>query len=301
MGGVSSERDISLKSGSAVLDALKSAGLDAVGLDVLKETDEEIRRLIGLYSVDVVFVAMHGGFGEDGRLQRILEKARVPYTGPKEESSRIAMDKIASRVIFQKAGLNVPRYLCVKKCEAGSLAQLYLTGLKYPYVVKPCAEGSSIGISFVDSQKDLEGALDCAFKYGEYAVVEEFISGREITVSVFDGRPLPVVEIIPKKKFFDFQAKYIKGLTDYIVPALLDEAVALRAQSDAVVAYNALGCRHLSRVDIIIDDKNTPVILEVNTIPGMTQTSLLPKAAAAAGITFSNLCVRLLELAYDAP
>jgi len=301
MGGVSSERDISLKSGIAVLDALKGAGLNAFALDVLNETADEVCRLIASYAVDVVFVAMHGGFGEDGRLQHILENAGVPYTGPKEMPSRIAMDKIASRVLFKKAGLNVPRYLCTKKGEAGFLPKLSSSGFEYPLVVKPSAEGSSIGISFVDSPAGLDDALSYAFKYGEDVVVEEFIAGREITVSVFDGEPLPIVEIVPKKKFFDFQAKYVKGMTDYIVPAVLNEKTALRAQADAVVAYNALGCRHLSRVDIIVDGRDTPVILEVNTIPGMTQTSLLPKAAAAAGITFTQLCVRLLELAYDAP
>ncbi|MBI5873521.1 MAG: D-alanine--D-alanine ligase [Candidatus Omnitrophica bacterium] len=301
MGGRSAEREISLKSGSAVLDALKNTGFNAIPLEILDETEVEIRRLISSSGVQVVFIAMHGGFGEDGRLQHILEKARLPYTGPQERASRLAMDKIVSRRLFEKAGLSVPRYRCIKKGLPRFFSKLSLAGFKYPYVIKPSAQGSSIGISFIDLPSRLDVALDAAFGFGDEVVVEEFISGREITVSVFDGRALPIVEIIPKKKFFDFQAKYEKGLTEYVVPATLDEKVARRAQEDATIAYHTLGCRHLSRVDMIIDKKGAPVILEVNTIPGMTATSLFPKAAAAAGIGFSDVCTRLLELACEAP
>lgn len=299
MGGLSSEREVSLKSGSAVLEALKNSGFDAVPLEVKEETEGEIRSLLASQAVDVVFVAMHGGFGEDGRLQRILESVPVPYTGPKEFSSRLAMDKLVSRSLFRKAGLSVPKGRRFARSTPLFLASFFARGLKYPLVVKPSAQGSSIGISFIVRASQLPQALSAAFKYGQEAMVEEFIHGREITVSVLNGSALPVVEIIPKNKFFDYQAKYEKGLTEYVVPAVLDEGVAHRAQRDAVAAYQALGCRHLSRVDMIIDGSGTAYVLEVNTIPGMTSTSLFPKAAAAAGISFAQLCIRLLELASD--
>lgn len=292
MGGSSSEREISMKSGAAVFSALKNAGFDVLVLEVVEETREGIRRLIDEFRVDVVFVAMHGHFGEDGQLQAILEKLKIPYTGPKARASRLAMDKLASRRLFEKAKLSVPKYQYVSHIAR----RPSLKGLRYPFVVKPSAQGSSIGISFVAAPEALEGALAEALKFGAEALVEEFIEGREITVSVLDGRALPVVEIIPKNKFFDYQAKYSKGLTEYVVPASLEPALASRAQEEAVRAYQALGCRHLSRVDMLIGEDGSPRILEINTIPGMTETSLFPKAAHAAGIGFTELCVRLLQL-----
>ncbi|MDD5019370.1 MAG: D-alanine--D-alanine ligase [Candidatus Omnitrophica bacterium] len=295
MGGCSSERDISLKSGRAVVKALQEGRLDAVALDVLQETEEEIRRLVRENPVDVVFVAMHGGFGEDGRLQEILEKLSVRYTGPGTQASRVAMDKIASRRLFMRAGLRVPRHVVVRgKFQKVPFA---LRWFRAPFVVKPSAQGSSIGISFVSDRKDLSSAVAEAQKYGGRVVIEEFIRGREVTVSVLDGRPLPVVEIRPKKGFFDYEAKYQKGLTEYIVPALLEESVARRVQAAALKAYQVLGCRHLSRVDVILRGDKDPYILEVNTIPGMTETSLFPKAAAAAGMNFVQLCRSLVEMA----
>jgi D-alanine-D-alanine ligase len=295
MGGLSSEREISLKSGRAVFDALKSSGWNVSSLEVKQETEEEVCRLIKEGGVDLVFIAMHGGFGEDGRLQHILGKIRVPYTGPGETASRLAMDKVSSYKIFVKAGLHLPAR------RVFSRRARYFCGfhfLSYPVVVKPAAQGSSIGVSFVSRPEQLGSAVVEAFRYDDTILIEEFIKGPEITVSVLNGSALPIVAVIPKKKFFDFQAKYEKGMTEYIVPAPLDPEVARKAQWDAVVAYHALGCRHLARVDMIIRSDGTPVILEVNTIPGMTQTSLFPKAAAAAGVAFDQLCSRLVELAF---
>ncbi len=300
MGGLSSERDVSLKSGSAVLEALKFAGLRAISLEVVDETYEGIKSLVESNGVNVVFVAMHGGFGEDGRLQGILERLGIAFTGPAERASSLAMDKIISRKLFQKAGLNIPKYRHFQKGSDSSLFPFIVKDLSYPLVVKPSDQGSSIGISFIDSDLLLNPALSEAFKYSNVAIAEEFILGREITVSVFDKKALPIVEIIPKKRFFDFQAKYEKGLTDYIVPAELDERVVHQAQSDAITAYETLGCRHLSRVDMIVDRSGRVYCLEVNTVPGMTTTSLFPKAAAAAGMDFPGLCTRLLELACEA-
>ncbi len=296
MGGLSSERDISLKSGRAVLNALKDAGWQALALEVLQETQEEIQRLVREAAVDVVFVAMHGGFGEDGRLQKILEDMRVPYTGPAREASRLAMDKVASRRLFERAGLRVPRTRIIRR---GKRMMTLLHELRYPVVIKPAAQGSSIGVSFVSHGKELSAAVLKAFRYDDTILVEEFIEGREITVSVLDGTALPIVAIIPKKSFFDFQAKYEKGMTEYVVPAPLDAAVAERARQDAVTAYHALGCRHLARADMILDEEGRAVILEINTVPGLTETSLLPKAARAAGLEFTSLCTKIVELALN--
>ena len=295
MGGLSAEREISLKSGSAVFHALKTLGLDVVPLEVMRETEEEIHSLIASHAVDIVFIAMHGGFGEGGALQYILEKINMPYTGSREKASRLAMDKIASRQLFEKAELHVPKYQKVHRKSD----RLTLNSLRYPLVVKPSAQGSSIGISFIDTQAHPTEALAEAFKFGDDVLIEEFIRGREVTVSVLDGQALPIVEIIPKKKFFDFQAKYEKGLTDYVVPAPLSPEEARHVQRDAVIAYHALGCRHFSRVDMILADGGTPYVLEVNTIPGMTEMSLFPKAAKAAGMSFDQVCTKLLELALE--
>jgi D-alanine-D-alanine ligase len=295
MGGLSAERDISYKSGHAVFSALKRSGLDVVALDITRETEEGIISVVVHSAIDVVFIAMHGGFGEDGRLQHILEKMNVSYTGSQSRCSRMAMDKTISCRLFQKAGLRVPKHRQWKRGASRFFADLFL---RYPLVVKPSAQGSSIGISFVDSSSSLSEALSMALKFGDEVLIEEFIKGREITVSVLDGNALPIVEIIPKKQFFDFEAKYQKGMTDYVVPAALDEATAQKAKADAVTAYRVLGCRHLSRVDMIISEDGRVYVLEVNTIPGMTETSLLPKAAKAAGIGFDQLCLKIVEMAH---
>ncbi len=296
MGGLSSEREISLKSGRAVLKALQDAGWQALALEVLQETQEEVQRLVREACVDVVFVAMHGGFGEDGRLQLILEEMGVAFTGPATQASRLAMDKVVSRRVFERAGLCVPRTRVIRR---GEQMMSLLHGLTYPVVIKPAAQGSSIGVACVTHWKELSAALLAALRYDDTVLVEEFIKGQEITVSVLNGTALPVVAITPKKIFFDFQAKYEKGMTEYVVPAPLDAAVTGRAQQDAVTAYEALGCRHLARVDMILDQEGRPVILEVNTVPGLTETSLLPKAALAAGLEFTSLCTRIVEMALN--
>lgn len=295
MGGCSSERQISLKSGAAVLKALKDRGLQAFALDVTSQTEDEVRKLVSGNSIDVVFVVMHGGFGEDGRLQEILEKIPVAYTGPGPKASNLAMDKCLSRSLFVRSGLRVPSNIVLTKGK-GIPFRCRFMGL--PLVVKPSAQGSSIGITFVKKREQLKDAVAGAFDYGETVLIEEFINGREVTVSVLDGKALPVVEIRPKKGFFDYEAKYQKGFTEYIVPASLDSGLALKIQEAAVKAYQALGCRHLSRIDMIVRG-HTPYVLEVNTIPGMTETSLFPKAAAAAGMDFGELCERLVGMALD--
>ncbi len=312
MGGPSSEREISLKSGKAVLLALAESGLDAVGIDITTDNAQENTRLLKNYSLDCVFIALHGRFGEDGAVQEILEKLNLPFTGSGVEASCLAMDKIGSLDIFRKQGLCVPKsqFLEIsaygfgyRKPNHGSPTYRgkwhFKNGLGFPLVVKPANHGSSIGLSIVENDAGIIPAIDLAFQFDGRIVIEEYIKGRELTVGILDELPLPVIEIIPKHKFFDFAAKYQAGLTEYIVPAALEKCISGIVQDAALSAHKALGCFGCSRVDIILGQDNLPYLLEVNTIPGMTATSLLPKAAKAIGIGFNQLCLKLLELAYE--
>lgn len=286
-GGPSSERSISLKSGEAVHDALRKGGLHSVLIDF---HGGNIENLLKAQSIDVAFVALHGGFGEDGTLQKILEDMRIPYTGSGPEASRLALDKLASRTIFQNMDLNVPKFKVIKKgshCSADDM--------KMPLVVKPRREGSSVGLSVVFDLKDLDKALEKAFSYGDYILVEEFIKGRELTVGILDDRPLPVVEIIPDKGCYDYHAKYESHKTEYLVPAPIKRAYIKGAKEAGYKAHKALGCRSFSRVDMILGQDGKIYVLEINTIPGFTSRSLLPKAALAIGIDFCNLCKKIVE------
>ncbi len=296
LGGPSSEREVSLKTGRAVASALRRQGLDVVEIDV----GEDLSRLVDqLKEVrpHVVFIALHGTFGEDGVIQGVLEYLGLPYTGSGVLASALAMDKVASKRLFSYHGIPVPRYTIFRK-EGWTLpGETPLEELSYPLVVKPAAEGSTIGVSIVKEEEDLEGALKEAYKYGDTVLVEEFVEGREITVGILGEEPLPVIEIIPETGFYDYRAKYTPGLTRYEVPAKLPRETAIMVQDMALLAHRALGCRDVSRVDFRLAEDGTPYILEVNAIPGMTETSLLPKAAAAAGISFEELVLRILESA----
>ncbi|MBU1125018.1 MAG: D-alanine--D-alanine ligase, partial [Candidatus Omnitrophica bacterium] len=228
----------------------------------------------------------------------ILEQMDIPYTGSEVLASRLAMDKIASRQIFESAGLLVPRYRVINKSSYRN-GWMDRFDFDFPLVVKPAAHGSSIGLSLPAGRSALQGSLKNAFCFDERVLVEEYVKGREMTVGILAHNALPVIEIIPKKIFFDYQAKYQPGFTEYIVPARIPSRIAHALQQAAFHAHTLLGCQGCSRVDMILDQDNRPVILEVNTIPGMTSTSLLPKAARAQGVDFPSLCVRLLELAYE--
>jgi D-alanine-D-alanine ligase len=297
MGGPSSEREISLKSGKAVYEALKAAGVDAVSIDITTDNIEENIRLIESLGINCAFLALHGRFGEDGQAQNILETLKMPYTGSGVLASRLAMDKVSSRQIFESHDLTVPRYQVMYKDsyrpERGALAEI-----GFPLVVKPAAHGSSIGLSIIHEPAGLTKALESAFEFDEKIVIEEYIKGREMTVGILEEEALPVIEIIPSKGFFDYEAKYQSGLTEYVVPALLGEALAKNIQSSALSAHRLLGCFGCSRVDLILSEEDIPFILEVNTIPGFTSTSLLPKAAKRRGIDFTQLCLKLIRLAY---
>jgi len=293
-GGLSSEREISLKSGKAVLAALSEAKLNVQAIDLDTEEPQEVAGIIKDSGIDVAFIAMHGRFGEDGKLQAILEKLKIPFIGSDSLSSALAIDKIASMRVFKENNIPVPRYEILNIHKKDSLEK---DKLSFPLVIKPQSQGSSIGISFVKDARGLDKALDLAFQYDKNVILQEYIDGKELTVGILDNCALEPIEISPKNKFFDFQAKYSKGMTEYILPASVDGNSRDQAQSLALKSHQVLGCRHFSRVDLMLDKKGNPFILEINTIPGFTSTSLLPKAALHQGITFVDLCLKLLTLA----
>ncbi len=298
LGGPSSEREISLKSGRAVFNALSEAGFDVVAINITTDDSEANKELISLAQIDCAFVALHGYFGEDGGIQGVLDDLKIPYTGSGRTASRLAMDKIVSHLLFDTNGLFVPAYRFVDK-DTFSKGWKMDDDLSFPLVVKPAGNGSSIGLSIVDTREELGLAMDFAFSYDNNIIIEEHISGREMTVGILGDSALPVIEIAPKKRFFDYEAKYQKGLTDYILPAILDKKIAKKVQDTALSAHKLLGCYGYSRVDIILDTDFTPFILEVNSIPGFTETSLLPKAAKLTGLSFTQLCIKLIESAYE--
>lgn len=296
MAGPSTEKKISLKSGYAVYCALQNSGFDVVPVIIKTDKTKDNLRLLKLKKIDCAFIALHGRFGEDGGIQMILEELGIPYTGSGVKASSLAMDKIASRKIFQEFGLKVPRSKVLKK---GAYEAIKLGDFGLPLVVKPATHGSSIGLSIINKEKDIPLAVNKAFKFDERIIVEEYIKGRELTVGILEETVLPVIEIIPKHAFFDYQAKYKKGLTDYIIPAKLHPEIAKRVKQAAQDAHRLLSCFGCSRVDIILNERQEAFVLEVNTIPGFTETSLLPKAAKKIGIDFSSLCLKLIRLAYE--
>ncbi|MFH1245627.1 MAG: D-alanine--D-alanine ligase [Candidatus Omnitrophota bacterium] len=291
MGGPSSEREISLKSGRAVYQALKEQGLDVVPLEIYTDAEEKIKEA----DIAAAFIALHGKFGEDGRVQKILQDLDIPYTGSGVIASFLCFDKVASRRVLKHCNITVPKYEVLQ--QASWKKRIEEISLNFPVVVKPSNQGSSVGITFVNESSALPAAVEYAFNYDDTALIDEYINGREITVGILDDAPLPVVEIVPKNKFFDFQAKYEKGKTEYIVPARLSARTAQRAQNIGLLAHRGLGCHSFSRVDMILADEH-PVVLEVNSIPGLTATSLLPMAAQAEGIDFGRLCGRILQSAF---
>lgn len=290
MGGPGSERQVSLASGNAVLKALRDAGLDATGVDV---TTTEIHLPEG---TDLAVNVIHGTFGEDGGLQEQLEKLGVPYTGAGAASSRLAFDKNLAKAAFIAAGVPTPKAEILDFSNGP-----VLPSFSAPFVVKPPREGSSVGVHIVRDQKNAEAALADASKYGNDILVEEFVAGRELTVGILDDTPLPVIHIIPPEGVYDMATKYpwLSGKatgSQYICPADLDEETTRAVQAAALAAHRALGVEIYSRVDVLLDGENRPFVLEANTIPGMTETSLLPKAAAAAGISFPDLCKTIAAL-----
>lgn len=295
MGGPGSEREVSLASGKAVLNALLSIGLDAVPVDITG-TEIDLPEGTGL-----CFNLIHGTFGEDGQLQEILDAKGIPYTGARAKSSRIAFDKNLAKQAFLAAGVPTPKSEIID-CTNGPA----LPSFPAPFVVKPPREGSSVGIEIVKTQQEAEAAIAKASTHSKDLLIEEFISGAELTVPVINGIAYPVIHIIPPEGVYDMATKYpwLSGKTtgsQYICPADLDLETTMAVQAAAVAAHKSLGLEVYSRVDVMLDAENRPYVLEANTIPGMTETSLLPKSAAAAGLPFPELCKRIAELSLAIP
>jgi len=290
MGGMSAEREISLNTGSSILDALIKNGYNAVAIDV----DMNIAETLKQSGIETAFIALHGLLGEDGAIQGLLEIAKIPYTGSGILSSAVSMNKEVSKKIFNYHGLPTPPFQAFTLQKEDIDAIREKIHIPLPFVIKPSEEGSTIGISIVKEEKKIKSALSAALECSSEIIVEEFIQGRELTAAVINGKALPLIEIIPKSGFYDYQSKYTNGATKYIVSPEMDKNMELTIQNLAVNAYKALYCCGAARVDFILSEQNEPCILEINTIPGMTETSLLPKAAKKAGISFENLVEKIL-------
>ena len=293
-GGPSREREISIRSGEAVHQGLLSLGLPSVLL-VLSSAAHSIPDQIRSAGIHCAFIALHGSFGEDGTLQAILEEIGIPYTGSSPEACRYGMDKVASRRRWLAAGLAVPKWRPAGPEDVPARA----AELKFPLILKPVSEGSSLGTTIADGPEELPQAVEAALAFGTKWILEEYLPGPELTVGILQDKPLPVIQIVPKRRFYDYTAKYTPGMTEYLVPAPIDAVMARKVQEIALRAHETLGCRCFSRADLILADGIGPVLLELNPIPGLTPLSLLPKAAAAAGISFPELCRQMLASALD--
>jgi D-alanine-D-alanine ligase len=288
-GGPSSEREVSLRSGSGVANSLRLLGVDAFEIDV---RDDQFHLPAG---TELAFIALHGTFGEDGAIQAILEEKGIPYTGESEVGSRLAFDKIASKRRFIECGVPTAPYITVQKGE--------IPDLPLPYVVKVPCQGSSVGVYLVKEKSERDAALEKAFTLADTILVEAFVSGRELTVGVLGENVLPIIEIRPRGGFYSYENKYTwtnrGGAAEHECPARLSRREKSLVESAALAAHRALELEIYSRVDVILDGNRGPQVLEVNTIPGMTETSLLPEAAAAAGISMAQLCEFIVQLSLE--
>jgi len=298
MGGVSSEREISLKSGKAIVNALQAEGCEVVGLDLTDSDSPALVKRIQSENIDIVFIALHGSFGEDGSLQSLLESHDILFTGSSVLASRQAFDKSITQKLFKNNGIVVPAYVTLIRDQLFNINEMILKLDAFPIVVKPACEGSSFGITIVKKIDELKPAIDTAFEFGPTVLCERCISGREMTVGVLGNTALPVVEIFHNYEYFDFKAKYDPGASEYKVPAGIPDEITNEIQNIALKAHQILNCEDFSRTDFILKNNDCPYVLELNTIPGFTETSLLPKAAKEIGIDFNNLILNILEIAY---
>jgi len=298
-GGESAEREVSLRSGRAIFNALKAAGYNAVSIDAGPDLYDALRR----ERVEIAFLALHGGHGENGTVQGMLELLGIPYTGSGVLASALAMDKEASKKMFLYHRIPVPPFVVLQRSAlSGQRSEneiKFLINFDLPWVVKPATEGSSVGVSIVRDRAQFKPALEKAFSLSERAIVEKYIKGKEIHIGILNGRVLGGVEVRPSLEFYSYEAKYTAGLTEYILPPEIDSEAYERAKQAALAANNALGCRGAPRIDLRVDEGGNPYVLEVNTIPGMTETSLLPKIAAEAGLDFTALIEEILRDAIE--
>ena len=297
-GGTSMEREVSLRSGRRVADALGDRGYRVSNLDV----DARLVRTLDEGGFDLAFLALHGSAGEDGTIQSLLELLELPYTGPDVLASSLAWNKPIAQGLYRRAGIAVPDHVVLtqqafREMGAAAAVDRVAAELGSPLVVKPATGGSSLGLSVVEEPERLGQAILGAFSYAEAVLVERFVSGTEVAVTLLDGEPLPAVEIRPKEGAYDFAARYTAGATEFHAPARITDEVAAACAQAATTAYAAVGARHVSRADLIIDADGVPWLLELDTCPGLTETSLVPMAAQAAGLAFEDLCERLVRLA----
>ncbi len=330
-GGISPERNVSISSAKSVIPALMELGYNvkpidpAYGSNGLRTIDElngidefptieeleklNPKRILECFNselfddVDVAFIVMHGKYGEDGIVQALLELRGIPYIGSNVKASSLAMDKASSKMLFGAAGLPTPHWTVMSHKDFGNYEMIeeIRHELGEELVIKPNDQGSTIGITIVNNGNldDIHQGVIEAGKYSDHIIIEKYIEGRELTVGILDGEPLPVIEIVPESGFYDYKHKYTKGHTEYICPAELTEDITHFTQGLAQTAYLALGCSGFGRVDFRLNEDGQPFILEVNTIPGFTSTSLVPKAAKELGIEFPELCRKLIEIAVN--
>jgi D-alanine-D-alanine ligase len=289
-GGQSSEREVSLKTGQAIAKALQERGHDAVLIDV----DPDVPQRLRSERIAVAFNALHGRWGEDGCVQGLLEAMRIPYTGSGVTASAIGMDKVLSKLLFRSAGLTVCDYRVFPAADAH---RIHAGDLPFglPCIIKPANEGSSVGVSLVKEEAELTAACREAARWKGDVIAERYVKGKECQVAVLDGKALGVIEVVPANAFYDYAAKYTAGTTQYHYPARISDAATRLLLESGERAHRALGCTGVTRTDFILVDDATAFILEVNTLPGMTATSLVPKIAAGNGIPFPDLCERLLD------
>jgi len=288
LGGNSGEREVSLKSGAAVYDALIAQGIDAVKVD----SKEGLVAQLEAQPFDRVFIVLHGVGGEDGTVQGLLEFMGLPYTGSGVKASAICMDKWRTKLIWAGLNLATPKFT-----QAQDLTELqaFAQQVGYPLMVKPALEGSSIGISKVKGEQELAAAFTAAAQTGSPVLAEQFVSGKEFTVAILDGKPLPVIQLKPAKDFYDYEAKYLRNDTQYLLPCGLSPEKEQEVQALALAAYEAVGCEGWGLVDVMQDENEAFWLIEVNTVPGMTDHSLVPMAAKAAGFTFEQLVSQILS------
>lgn len=327
-GGISPERDISLASGKNVASALRSKGYEVTIVDPAygsKQPDEEEilsfsikteapttnnrertsqRNYIEAVTngipddAGLAFVVLHGTWGEDGKIQALLEFKGIPYTGSGVLASALAMDKLVSKQIFSECDIPTPPWITVRKSfDPAGIKRQIEQKFGYPVVVKPVNQGSTVGMAIVQDESRLDNAITTALRFSDTIIIEMYVSGKEITVSILNGEALPIIEICPKEGYYDYKNKYTPGMTDYLVPAPLDENIAKKVRDLSVKAFTVLGCKGFGRIDFRLNNAGEAYCLEANTIPGMTNTSLVPKAARAVGIEFDELCDRIVKYA----
>jgi D-alanine-D-alanine ligase len=299
MGGRSGEREVSLRSGKRVFESLQKQNFNVISMDLEDDLVSRLKK----EKIDIVYNILHGRFGEDGTIQGLLEMANIPYTGSKVLASALAMNKLASKRVFDSLGIPTPRYVEVDAAsDIKKEAKRIWKNFASPFVLKPTSEGSSLGVILVKKEDDFEKILEESVAEFKDVFIEEYVKGKEVTVGILgknnDLQALPILELVPKNEFYDYHAKYTSGMTEFVLPARLSKPIYKKTQEVALAAHRALGCYGWSRVDIIVGGDHVPYVHDVNTIPGMTEQSDLPAEAAHAGISFDELVVRILESAF---